>query len=242
MIKLKKFLKLSYLYLNFIIQKKTVITFLLSISLIFIILLFISDFSIDNYQYLKCYEDYHHSYFKNSTFAIMIFNIIFVASISISFTIDTNKFDILFISNKNRNIITTNKIFISSILILLFTLIETIILYFIPVIHFDFYKLGNVFITFISFFSINIFELLILMAITTWVPNIFINLVITFILIIYNYLININKDFRDFMNLIIPSINVTNSNIYLSSYYLMPFYIIIMTLIYYILYERVDFN
>ncbi len=243
MIKIKNFFKLSFLYIFFILQKKTIISFLLSLSLILVVLLVLSDLNLDKYQYLKCYEDYHHEYFKNAIFAIMIFNSIFIASISISFTIDTNKFDILFITNKERNIVTTNKLLISFLLIMLFTFFEIIILYLIPLIRYDLYKINNnVFITFISLLSINYFELLILMSFTTLIPNIFINLIITFVLIIYKYLLNISKSFKDIMNLIIPSVNVNGTNIYLSSFYLMPFYIIIFSLTYYILYERMDFN
>ena len=80
------------------------------------------------------------------------------------------------------------------------------------------------------------------MSITTLIPNLFINLIVTFILIVFKYLLNISKSFKDFMNLLVPSINVSRTNIYLSSFYLMPFYIIIFALTYYILYERVDFN
>ena len=225
MIRLKRFFQLFYLYLNFIINKKTIISFILSISLIFIILLIISDLNLDKYQYLKCYEEYHNEYFKNAIFAVMIFNTIFIASISISFTIDTNK------------------LLISLFLIMLFTFFEIIILYFVPLIRYDLYKINNnVFISFISILSVNLFELLLLMSITTLIPNLFINLIVTFILIVFKYLLNISKSFKDFMNLLVPSINVSRTNIYLSSFYLMPFYIIIFALTYYILYERVDFN
>ena len=243
MIRLKRFFKLFYLYLNFILNKKTIISFILSISLIFIILLIISDLNLDKYQYLKCYEEYHNEYFKNAIFAVMIFNTIFIASISISFTIDTNKFDILFITNKERSKIVTNKLLISLFLIMLFTFFEIIILYFVPLIRYDLYKINNnVFISFISILSVNLFELLLLMSITTLIPNLFTNLIVTFILIVFKYLLNISKSFKDFMNLLVPSINVSRTNIYLSSFYLMPFYIIIFALTYYILYERVDFN
>ena len=243
MIMIKKFFKLFYLYLNFIINKKNIISFILSLSLIFIVLLIISDLNLDKYQYLKYYENYHNEYFKNAIYAVMMFNSIFIASISISFTIDTNKFDILFITNKERSKIVTNKLLISLFLIILFTFFEIIILYFIPLIRYDLFKINNnVFISFISILSINLFELLILLSITTLLPNLFINLIMTFILIIFKYLLNISKSFKNFMNLLVPSINVSGSNIYLSSFYLMPFYIIIFALTYYILYERMDFN
>ena len=243
MIKLKRISKLFYLYINFIINKKTIISFILSLSLIFFVLLILSDLNLDKYQYLKYYENYHNEYFKNAIFAIMIFNSIFISSISLSFTIDTNKFDILFITNKERNIITTNKLLISLFLIIIFSFFEIILLYFIPLIRYDLYKINNnVFISFISILSINFFEVLILLSITTLFPNVFINLVVTFMLIIFKYLLNVSKSFKDFMDLLIPSLNVSGSNIYLSSFYLMPFYIIISMLTYYILYEKIDFN
>ena len=74
MIMIKKFFKLFYLYLNFIINKKNIISFILSLSLIFIVLLIISDLNLDKYQYLKYYENYHNEYFKNAIYAVMMFN------------------------------------------------------------------------------------------------------------------------------------------------------------------------
>ena len=88
-------INLIKLYLSYLFQKTTIIIFSISLLLIFLIILYISNLDLDINLYLQVYDDIHLNYFTQSFFIIQLFNSIIIATITISLTINSTTFDTL---------------------------------------------------------------------------------------------------------------------------------------------------
>ena len=156
----RKWMNLISLYLNYVFQKSTVIIFF--VSILFMILAFIiiinPNFDMDLYKINP--ESFHEKYFMQSLFVLSIFNGILVTTISIIYMLQSNSFDALFLSYTKRSMLCISKIIASSILFLLLSIFEFVLLYGLPLILYPSFKMdGKALLTVAYIFSAMLFTL-----------------------------------------------------------------------------------
>ena len=197
---------LFYLYLNFILNKKTIIAILLSLSFLALSLFYISRID-DEAIYLANLLNYHQSYFNLSLLIINILNGILISFLVINLSINSLNFDILFISYVKRYKLSLIKLITIFIILFIILCFEFGIMALISLINFKCYKLSNE--TILSFFynyiSI-IFEALISIGLTEIFNVIITPLFILFLFLVIRILMNNYQKLKDLFFDYIPYI------------------------------------
>ena len=226
-------ISLIRLYLGYLFQKATIIIFSISLILMFLIILYISNIDLDMNIYLQSYDDIHFNYFSQSFFIIQLFNSIIVATITISLTINSTTFDTLFISHTSRIRICVSKILCSSIVLLLLNFYEIIIIMVIPLIRYPMFRLtSDMYLSFIYLFLSTVVETIISFLISTALPYIFVPMIFMFVFIVIKLLSNNFSAFRDIISNVLPMVSISYKKIYCDAIGLAPVWIILFMLLY----------
>ena len=107
------------LYISYIFQKGTIIIFSISLLLMLVFLILISNPWMNNTTYLLSSKDIHKAYLEQGIFIIQVFNSVIIAILVIQLFINSNSFDTLFISYaKRKNIVYMKLISILIILVM----------------------------------------------------------------------------------------------------------------------------
>ena len=224
---------LTRLYLGFLFQKATIIIFSISLLLIFLIILYISNIDLDMNVYLQSYTDIHLTYFTQSFFIIQLFNSIIIATITISLTINSTTFDTLFISHTSRIRICVSKILATSLVLFLLSLYEILIIMVIPLIRYPMFKItSSMYLSIIFLFLSTVVETILSFLISTALPYIFIPMIYMFISIVIKLLANNHTDFKDVIGKVIPMVSISYKNIYCDAIGLAPVWIVLFMLLY----------
>lgn len=210
-----KYSKLFSIYFNFIFQKSTLIIFLLSIIILSICLLLCSNPGYDKIDYIKYSSDFHLMYFKQSNLIIQIFNSIIVVTFVISITLQTNNFDVLFISYTSRNKIALFKIINISIILFLLIIYELALFLGIGLIFYsDFIPNITTFFSFFGMYIIMMFEFSVCILFTSFIPIILTPMIFLFVFFVIKLLCNNYNMISNFFSKLIPIININQKNLY----------------------------
>ena len=200
------------LYISYIFQKGTIIIFSISLLLMLVFLILISNPWMNNTTYLLSSKDIHKAYLEQGIFIIQVFNSVIIAILVIQLFINSNSFDTLFISYAKRKNIVYMKLI--SILIILFIIIlfEVIILYLIPTIRYSLFKieLDNLIIIPYLLLSIS-FELAISILLSTIFQTVFMPMSVLFVSIILKAISSIKK-LKEILAYFIPIIYINDMN------------------------------
>lgn len=201
-----KLKSLIELYISYIFQKGTLIIFGISILLMLIFVILVSNPFLENQQYLLSAKDIHRGYFEQALFIIQVFNTVILSTIVIQIIINSTSFDALFISYVNRKNIAYSKIISLFIVLSLLILFEVLILYLVPIFRFSLYKpeIGDLVIIFYLAISI-VFEIMISILFTTAFKSIFMPMALLFTSIILKAISSIGN-LREILSYIIPMI------------------------------------
>ncbi len=182
----EKLRTLISLNLAFIIQKTTIIIYLIGIILTGLCLFFIANPFMDPYTYLANSNDIHISYFNQSLFILELFNSIIIIAIIININISSNSFDSLFISYTPRGKIIISKIISLALINLIIVIIDSLILFGIPLILYSNYVLSFESLKIILFLYIIIFfESSIAMMLSGIIQSLFVPILVSFTAIVF---------------------------------------------------------
>ena len=180
---------LLILYLNYIFQKSTIIVFSVSLVLISISLLIISNPWIDFEAYKISPIDFHMNYFTQSLLVLEIFNTILVTTIVIILMLQSTSFDLLFLSHTKRSIVSLSKILSSLMVFLYLSIFEFIIMYLYPLIFYEEFKLEyKDLMTILILFLSMAFTYSISIVLTSIIPSIFLPMLVLFLSLIKSVL------------------------------------------------------
>ncbi len=200
------------LYISYIFQKGTIIVFLISLILMVLFLILISNPWISNTTYLLSSTDIHKSYLEQGIFIIQVFNSVIVATMVIQLFINSSSFDTLFISYVKRKNIVFMKLISILIILLLIILFEIIILYLIPTIRFSLFKIDINDLIIIPYLLLSLlFELSISIILSVSIQSIFIPMSVLFISVILKAISSIKK-LKEILSYFIPIIYIDNMN------------------------------
>ena len=201
-----KIRSLINLYISYIFQKGTIIVLLITLSLMSLFLVLISNPWLPNTDYLLSPTDIHRGYFEQGIFIIQVFNSVIVATLVIQMIINSNSFDTLFISYIDRKNITYIKLVTLSLVLMALILFEVLILYLVPIFRYSMYKMEIENIVIIPYLMITIlFELSISMLLSILFQSIFVPMGILFTSIIIkaiSSIANVKKIFSYFIPII----------------------------------------
>lgn len=237
----KKMLSMISLYLNYSFQKSTIIIFSISLILLVISLIFISNPSYDKERYLLDSEAFHNLYFTEGIFVLEIFNGILVTTLVILLFLQSNSFDSLFLANTKRSTLVLSKVIASILFFLLLSLFEFVLLYGIPLFLYPDYalKIENL-LSILYFFSSMTFLFSISIVLTILIPNIFSSMSILFLSIVKNMVATSNTFFKDFLKEIVPILIMNDGVIEMASIYIVPIFSALFIFIYYSIYNIKD--
>ena len=236
-----KLINLIKLYLCYLIQKTTIIIFSISLVLILIIEIYISNPSLSSVEYLNNYEEIHSTYLTQSFFIVQLFNSIIIATISISYMITANQFDTLFLSHTSRGRICISKILSAFIVLFILSLYEIIIINLIPLIRYPFYKINiDTLLSVLYLFLSTITEIVISFLLSTTIPVVLIPMIFMFISVVIKLLSNNFTAFKNIISKIIPLVNIYSNEIRCDAIYLAPIWIFLLSLLYLSIYSVKD--
>lgn len=236
-----KISSLVSLYLNYIFQKTTLIILSISLLLMAIILIILSNPSIDNINYLFSYKDIHKAFFEQAIFVINIFNGIIVTTIVISLIINSISFDNLFVSYVPRYIICISKIITAIIILALVVLFEVIILFLIPLINYDLYNLSFSEIkALFLIFEEALFELMLEITLTTIVSTLFVPMAVLFLFLIINIIIQSVPKSNNIIGSFIPILEASSEGLIASGIIVGIIWIILLSFLYFSVYNVKD--
>lgn len=239
--KKEKITSLIKLYLNYIFSKTTLFIFGLSLILMVLILIILANPNLDNIDYLISHKDIHKSFFEQAIFVINVFNGIIITTLVISIIINSISFDSLFISYIKRSKICIAKMLACLVVILELVLFEFLIIYLIPIIKYDLYKPNISDFSIIFMLLLNLLFILMLeILVTTLVSSIFMPMIILFITIITQIIVNSSSLAKDFIGSIIPLIGVNHDGLYGTGYIPGIILIILFTFLYFSVYNIKD--
>lgn len=191
------------LYFCLVFQKSTIFILFLGILLTATSLIIIANPFLDNTIYQESFSDIQKSYLTQSIFIIELFNSIILIALIIAININSSSFDFLFLSYISRTKICLSKIITIILIDFLITLINSIVLYAIPLILYDKFTFStDLLILSCYLFLIFVFESSISLFFSTLIPSIFIPIIVSFISIIVRVL----------------SMNFTKINKYINNY------------------------
>ena len=198
-------IQLVNLYINYIFSKTTIIILSISLILMTLALILISNPSLDKADYLLGYNIIHLNYFRLGILIIQVFNSVIITTIIITVIINSASFDSLFISNNPRYIICLSKLLAMFIIMILISLFEFIILYLIPLIHYPLYKpLAKEYLVIFYLLIIDFFEISLSVLLSTLVSSIFIPMAVLFISIIFKVICQSVVSFKNSISYFIP--------------------------------------
>ena len=236
-----KLTNLIRLYLNFLFQKSTIIILSISLLLILVIEIFISNPFLDPSEYLQGYEEIHLTYFTQSFFIVQLFNSIIIATISISYTITSNQFDTMFLSHTSRVRLCASKLIAAVIVLLILCIYEILVINVIPLIRYPFFKLNaDFFLSLLYLLLSTITEAAISFLLSTTINIILIPMVFMFISAVIKLLTNNFTLFKNVIIKIIPLVNINYDGINCDGAILAPIWIILITLLYLSVYSIKD--
>lgn len=232
--------KLSFLYLDYIFNKITIIIFSLGILFIIVSLLFIANPNLDLNDYLKNSLGYHNAYFVEALIVLSLFNSVIITTVVILLMIQSNSFDVLFIGTNKRIKISLAKVITGPILFLVMSLIEFIILYIYPILIFknyqiEFYDLLTIIYLFLSMSFTYFFEVFL----TNLISSIFIPMICLFLSLVKLVMTQAFNNIKDILSYIIPIIEYDEHYI-LNSIYVTPLWLVFFITIFIFTYNIKD--
>lgn len=236
----RQLLPLTSLYLCLISSKLTLIIFIIVFILSGLCLVFIANPTMDNMVYLASYNDIHMSYFNQSIFIIQLFNSVLLIAITLTLAINSNSFDSLFISYVKRTKIIVSKLLALLIIIAFIVILDSLILFLIPLILYQNYSLDLDSLRIISFLFMSLlFEGALQLMFSTLIQSIFIPVVISFVAIVLrvmssNYT-NLNKILCKYW----PIIKIGNI-VSFDSFYFILIWSILLLILYFCIYSIKD--
>ncbi len=229
------------LYLNYIFQKTTLIILLISLLLMVTILIIIANPSLSQTDYLMGYKDIHNSYFEQALFVIQVFNSIIVTTVVITVIINSISFDSLFVSYVPRYVICIAKILAITIIIFGITLFEVAIVYLVPLLKYDLYKTNIGDLKLILYLLLTtFFELMVEICVSTIIPVIFVPMSFLFVFVILKSLMHSMNKFKNIISSFIPVIETSNSIYSLSGLLVGIIWILILSFMYFSIYNVKD--
>lgn len=232
---------LTSLYLNYIFSKTTLIILGISLLLMVLALVFISNPAMSEAEYLLGSDEVHNNYFRLAGFIIQVFNSIIISTIIITVIINSVSFDSLFIADNKRYIICISKLLSIFIIMTLITIFEVIILYLIPLIHFPLYKPElKDYLLIIYLLIIDFVEITLSILLSTILGTIFIPMGILFISIIIKIICQSILTFKTMISIFIPIIEVEGGGLVTSGAGVGLIWIILFTFLYFSVYNIRD--
>ena len=200
-----KKIKIFDLYFHFLLNRIVIISIFASLVFIFIILYLFAKTSYYLPSYLYNYDDIHYNYFRLSYFIIFIFNSIIIALISINYSISANNFDILFVSNESKIKLPLIKIFSGSIIIIIISIIEFLMLNYIEVIYFKYFvfEINDLF-TLYQLILMGLLSYSLSLLISSLINQMIIPLLCMLISIIFKLICNNIESFKEIYEKIFP--------------------------------------
>lgn len=236
-----KISSLVSLYLNYIFQKKILFILGLSLLIMVVILILIANPSLSSDEYLLSYNDIHVAYFEQSLFVVLLFNSVIITTIDIVIIIDSKPFDSLFLSYVPRYLICIVKLIVVFLTMLLIILIEVIALYLIPLIAYKLYKTNiDDLYTVILLLVSTMFELMIEVSLSTLISSIFVPMTMLFIFIVIKVLVQSMNRIKNILSHLMPIIEIKNQAIYSNGLIIGIIWIILLSFIYYSIYNIKD--
>lgn len=195
--KRKNLKALVSLYSSFILNIKTIIAIIISLSFLAVALIYLSKID-DNVSYMANPILYHQSYFNLAILIISMLNGILISFFVLNISINSLSFDVLFISFVKRTKLSLIKLITIFIILFLLLALEFIIIMLIALLQFKCYKITkDVVITFsYSFISIA-FEALISIVLTEIFNVIITPLFVLFLFLIIRLLMNNYEKIKD---------------------------------------------
>jgi len=238
----KRILTLVNLYLRYALQKVTIIILCISLILMLLMLILLSRPNLNYSDYLVNYKDIHNNYFSNSILIIQIFNSIISVTLIIMLMYLSNSFDILFISNIKRKDLCIVKIIVLTMIISILILFEVFILYLIPLTRYKLFKFNNkeLFNIILYLFISIMFEIMIESVCITFIPSIFIPMVIMFFSIVIKFISNIISIYKSLFEIFVPIISFNDITPYMKSSILSFIWIILFMFLYFSIYTFKD--
>ena len=192
------------LYLNYILNKKTLIAILLSLIFLSTILFFISRIE-DVTDYLINPLRYHQSYFNLALLIINMLNGIIIAFLVLNLSINSLSFDVLFIPYVKRMKLSIIKLIVIFVILFILLTFEFSIIMLIALINFKNYKITNeLTLSFYYNYISLIFEALVSIGLTEIFNIIITPLFIVFAFMVIRILMNNFNNIKDILFDYIP--------------------------------------
>lgn len=207
---------LSLLYLNFIFQKTTWIVFILSLILMCIGIYFASNPWMLQSDYLLAPEGFHLYYSTQALIILQIFNSIILSSIIICTVIHSIQFDSLFVSYIPRRSICINK-FIAIVIVCFFLCFFEMILFTgVAMLQYSKYIVTPELLYSFGYLFLSVmFEAILSMVATTFLPIVFVPMLVLFISIILKMLCNNYSQAQDALSGFIPILSISPNTNYI---------------------------
>ena len=158
----KNYKALFSLYLSFILNKRTIIAILISLSFLIGSLWFISNVE-EETEYLANPLSFHQAYFNLALLIIGILNGIIISFLVLNVSINSLSFDLLFVSYIKRTRLSLIKLLTILIIIFMLLTFEFAIIVLISLIKFSMFKITNEFVLSFYFnYIVIIFETLVI--------------------------------------------------------------------------------
>lgn len=237
----KDFFKLLKLYFAFLFQKVTIIILTLSFLLMITILVLIATSNYEYIYYLKNYQEIHDSYISQAILIVMLFNTIIASSMVISLYVNSISFDQLFISQIKRRTLSLSKASVLFIVLFLIVILELFIAYLIPILRFPYFKISaEIFVLPFIFILPLLLEVIVLMVITVFIPNVFLTMTVSFLSIAHKVISMNFSEINSIAKYIIPSVSTNGNLISIDAIYMIPIWGILFLVLYFKIYEIKD--
>jgi len=240
----KNYKSLIFLYLSFILNKKTIIAIIISLLFLTGSLVFISNIENET-DYLISPLSFHQSYFNLSILIMEILNGILIAFFVLNLSINSLSFDTLFVSYVKRTKLALIKLIVVILLLFILLIIEFGIIMLIALLRFSLFKLTKeLAITFLYNYIAMIFEALASIALTEIFSMMITPLFVLFSFLIIRILMNNFKKISDsFINYFPYTIYNSKNNLFeFGNLLIIIVMILFLTIIYIEIYSIKDFK
>lgn len=238
----KNYKSLIFLYLSFILNKKTIIAIIISFLFLTSSLFFISNIENET-DYLISPLSFHQSYFNLSLLIMEILNGILIAFFVLNLSINSLNFDTLFVSYVKRMKLSLLKLIVIILILFVLLILEFGIIMLIALIRFNLFKITNdLTLTFFYNFIVMLFEALTSIALTEIFSMMITPLFVLFSFLVIRILMNNYKKISDsFINYFPYTIYNSKNNIFeFGNFIIILIMMLFLTVIYVEIYSIKD--